>query len=964
MIRLPTSPVPITNDAALTPASVNDDIFGRLRRTLRNAGFSGEIESDSAVLAAMSTDNSVYQIRPDLVVAPRTARDVVTLLRVTEAPEFHGVAITGRGGGTGTNGQSLNRGVIVDLRRHMNGLVELNADEGWADVEPGMVLDELNERIRPSGWFFAPETSTATRCTIGGMVSTDASGKGSRVYGKTSDNILGLEIARPEGLLSSVTPEPEWARGMLAAAETAARAGRRAFMNHTPRLNRRFTGYDLERACPKRGGFEWWRLFLGAEGTLGLVTRIRLKLRRIEPEKRLIVAGFDRLANALAAAPPLLAADPTAVEVMDETVQAIADEAGILARLPVGLRAAAGQRVAYIFIEFNGADTALVDARVRQCRDILATLPGIGATHLAQDLPEIRELWAIRSAGVGLLGKVDGQARPIAFVEDTVVPPENLPAFVDEFLALLTRNGLSFGLYGHIDVGCLHIRPSLNIDREGDRERLVAISDAVYALTRKYGGIFWGEHGKGVRGAYLRDWIGPEAYLALQGVKAAFDPAGKFNPRKLVSNDAPIMGIASTPFRAFNAPEGDALTKAFRCNGNAQCLSYAATTPMCPSFKASADIRHSPKGRADALRDWHGARIANAPDLAEREESLLRVLDTCLGCKACASSCPVQVDIPSMRTSFYADYFQRHPRSLADRLTLAAERISALTSRLAPVLAPFWPPVAKLGATLTGSVDLPDTLATSMPAAVRLKESDMAHPLPDGTVILVQDWFTALFDRQAQRDAVAGFAALGYRPRLLEMRPAGKAAHNAGDMEGFRRMAKHLAELLGKAAATGAPLIAFEPAFGMMLHQEYVRIGITLPKVWMAQEFLAEESRSRRFPQVPVDTTIKILQHCTEATAIPQAANQWREVFAALGVEASTPATGCCGMAGLFGHQKRHQPTSRKLFDMSWRLHVEGGAVTATGFSCRCQSKRLAGRMIRHPLGMVGQLLGRADRRG
>lgn len=939
-------------------APADADIIRSLARALRAEGFSGEIENDSAIRAAMSTDNSVYQIHPDLVVAPLHAHDVVTLLAVIEAPEFHGVAITGRGGGTGTNGQSLNRGVIVDLRRHMNRLVELNAGEGWADVEPGMVLDDLNERIRPSGWFFAPETSTSTRCTIGGMVGTDASGKGSRIYGKTSDNIVGLEVARPQGLLSSMADAPDWAHDLLAAAEAAVRAGRQAFIDHTPRLNRRFTGYDLERACPERGGFEWWRLFLGAEGTLGLVTRIRVRLRRIEPQRRLVVAGFDSLSDALAAAPPLVAADPTAVEVMDETVQRLADEAGILASLPKGLHAAPGRRVAYVFIEINGEDAARTDARVRQCGDILSALPGAGAVHVARDLAEIRDLWAIRSAGVGLLGKVDGQARPIAFVEDAVVPPENLPAFVDEFLALLARNDLAFGLYGHIDVGCLHIRPALNIDREGDRERLVAISDAVYALTRRYGGIFWGEHGKGVRGAYLSDWIGPEAYRALQGVKAAFDPAGRFNPGKLVSNDAPVMGIATTPFRAFNAPDGDALTKAFRCNGNAQCLSYAAATPMCPSFKASADVRHSPKGRADALRDWHAARAANAPDLAAREESLLGVLDTCLGCKACASSCPVQVDIPSMRTAFYADYFRRHARSLSDRLTLAAERASRLTLRLAPVLSPFWPLAAKLGATLADSVDLPDALSNGPPAAVMLKESELGRPLPEGTVILAQDWFTALFDAQAQLDAVAGFTALGYRPRLLEMRPAGKAAYNIGDMAGFSRMARRLAQLLDKAAATGAPLVAFEPAFGMMLRQEYARTGMTLPKVWMSQEFLAEEARTRRFPQARRGAAARILQHCTEATAMPQAGDRWREVFAALGAEASTPATGCCGMAGLFGHQKRHQGVSQKLFDMSWRRHFDGGTVTATGFSCRCQSKRLAGRALRHPLGIIGDMMG------
>lgn len=277
----------------------------RLPTDLRTAGFAGEIETDQALRSAMSTDNSVYQIMPDVIVAPVDAADVVRVCAVLDRPEYTGLALTARGGGTGTNGQSLNRGMILDMRRHMSRLLGMNVAEEWAEVEPGMVLDDLNDQLRPHGLFFAPETSTSTRCTIGGMVSTDASGKGSRIYGKTSDNVLGLEIARPEGLLSSLGAAPAWARDMLNRAETAAWRGRDAFIAHTPRLNRRFTGYDLERACTDTG-FDWWRLFLGAEGTLGPITRIRLKLRRIEAQKRLLVVGFDTFRNALAPARPRL----------------------------------------------------------------------------------------------------------------------------------------------------------------------------------------------------------------------------------------------------------------------------------------------------------------------------------------------------------------------------------------------------------------------------------------------------------------------------------------------------------------------------------------------------------------------------------------------------------------------------------------------------------------------------------
>ncbi|MEQ8258568.1 MAG: FAD-binding and (Fe-S)-binding domain-containing protein [Roseovarius confluentis] len=928
-----------------------------LPQALRRAGFAGEIENDTALLSAMSTDNSIYQIRPDIVVAPHDSADCAVIASVLSQPQFASVAVTPRGGGTGTNGQSLNRGLIIDTRRHMHRLLDVNVEEGWAEVEPGLVLDDLNEQLRPSGLFFAPETSTSTRCTIGGMVSTDASGKGSRVYGKTSDNILALQIARPEGLLSSNEKPPEWAAPMLHRAEQAARGGRDAFMANTPRLNRRFTGYDLERACPPGGGFEWWRLFLGAEGTLGLITRIRVKLRRIESEKQLLVVGFDGFRNALSSTNPLLAAEPTAIEVMNETVQKIASDSGLLDGLPAALRAVPGREIAYTFIEFNGNDPAAIAARIAHCREILAELPGADEIYQARDRSEIQRLWAIRSGSVGLLGKVDGPARPVAFVEDCVVPPENLPAFVDDFRALLTSNGLSFGIYGHADVGCLHFRPTLNIDSEDDRDRLVAISDAVFDLTRKYGGIFWGEHGKGVRGAYLRPWIGEEAYSALQGVKQAFDPEGRFNPGKLTGNGEAIMGIATTPFRQFNAPEGDPLERAFRCNGNAQCLSYAHSTPMCPSFKATSDLRQSPKGRADALREWHSLRAAGHTD-DQLEADLLDTLDGCLGCNACESSCPVQVDIPTMRTTFYEDYFSRHTRPFADRLTLLAERMSRQFKAVSPFVSPVWPLLAGIGQRLTGTQDLPRRLAGQAAPSLRLSDKDLASTsLPDDTVLLVQDWFTALFDAQAIKDIAEGLRALGYRPRLLEMRPAGKAALTMGDRKGFEKMAQALSQQLSRAAETGAPLVGLDPAFVMMLRQDYPKAGFAVPEVLLVQEFLVQEIEAgKTFPSVRGGTPLRLLSHCTEATSVQKSGAMWTRICQTIGIEAETPATGCCGMAGLFGHQSRHQGVSRALFDLSWRTQVETDQpVAATGFSCRCQASRFSGHNLRHPMGLIAE---------
>lgn len=926
-----------------------------LSGALRAAGFRGEIETDTALRAAMATDNSVYRILPDLIVAPMDAQDVVALRRLLARPENADVALTVRGGGSGTNGQSLNRGIILDTRRHMTRVLEIDAEAGWADVEPGVVLDALNDQLRPYGWFFAPETSTSTRCTIGGMVSTDASGKGSRVYGKTSDNVLGLDIACAEGILSSLEARPDWARDMLDRAELAACAGRDAFIAATPKLNRRFTGYDLDRATASQGVFEWWRLFLGAEGTLGPITRIRVKLRRIEPEKRLIVLGFASFRQALAAATPLLADNPTAIEVMDEWVQQIAQEAGILASLPEALRAQGP--VAYVFTEFNGHDAAEIEARVQSCILRAQGLEGQIAVHQARDLAEIRALWAIRSAGVGLLGKVEGRARPIAFVEDCVVPPENLPAFVDDFLAVLRQNDLGFGIYGHVDVGCLHIRPALDIDSRTDRAKLLAVSDAVFQLTRKYDGIFWGEHGKGVRGAYLPEWIGAEAYAALQQVKAAFDAQEQFNPGKLVTLQRERYGIATTPFRPFNAALEDPLEKAFRCNGNAQCLSYQAATPMCPSFKASNDLRHSPKGRADALRAW---RVAQHGGEGVDEGDLLQVLDSCLGCKACASSCPVQVDIPTMRSAFYAEHYKTRRRPLADHAILLAERHAALLRRIAPIVRPVWPLMRQLAQRVLQAKDLPENLVAAVPKAARISVADLAKIAGQKDVVLLwQDWFTSLFDADLVQETIAGLSALGYRPLVVDMRTAGKAALNMGATAAFKAMAGAMVSALEAGARTGHPMIGLDPAFVMLLRQDYPKFGFKVPPVFLAQEFLAAElQRGRHWPQVASGErqAVRILSHCTESTALPQAGRLWQQVYEAIGMAALPVATGCCGMAGMFGHMERHQQTSRRLYDMSWRETIEAGEpVVATGFSCRCQAERLSQRRVSHPLGEIAR---------
>jgi FAD/FMN-containing dehydrogenase len=376
---------------------------------LRMGGFRGSLDGDPAARAAMATDNSVYRILPVLVAAPMDGADACTLVRIAQQPEFAGLALTARGGGIGTNGQSLNSGVVVDLHRHMNRILAVDVEAGWADVEPGVVLDQLNDHLAGTGLFFTPETSTASRCTIGGMVSTDASGKGSRLYGKTADNVLGLTAIVGAGIAMDSLGAPLPA-ALGEAVERACDAGRDALLAHVPRLSRRFSGYDLERARRGADVFEWWRLFIGAEGKLGLVTRIRVRLIRRPAHRRLVLAGFESFRHALDAVPDILVHEPLAVECLDDWVKKLAADAGLLTDLPAVMNGAGGRNPTIDFIEFAGDDPVALDARVAGLGAALSSIGGYVAAHVASDVGEIRRLWAVRSASVGLLGR--GRWRP------------------------------------------------------------------------------------------------------------------------------------------------------------------------------------------------------------------------------------------------------------------------------------------------------------------------------------------------------------------------------------------------------------------------------------------------------------------------------------------------------------------------------------------------------------------------
>lgn len=607
-----------------------NDLLSKLAKELNALGFQGELEKDWSFRTAASTDNSIYQIEPDAVAYPTSAADVRVFLDVLNQHSFDDIHLTARGAATGTNGQSLNTGIVLDFRRHMTSAGERNLDEGWIDVEPGISLDRVNHELDGSGLFFAPDTSTANRCTIGGMISTDACGQGSRVFGKTSDNILELNVLLADGSALTLRPisddelDRKIAEGDASAAalqrmRMVCDAGRPALIDKVPKLTRHFVGFDLINARPASDLFNPVRLVTGAEGTLAVITRARLKLRARPKHKRLVVVGYRDFPAALESAKELISFDPDAVETIDDRILTTAADHGLLKRVPESFSAPLldGGRPAMNYVEFSGGDPEHVANEADALENALAANDAVIAIRQTADVQEMSALWDIRKLSVGLLANMKGTRRPIALMENCVVPPESLSAFAADVRTLLDSYGLAYGMFGHVDVGCLHIRPALNVSDDLDRRIVKEISDRVCQLSAKHGGLFWGEHGKGVRGEYLPDVVGKEVYAAFAKIKRAFDPANRLNPGKLVTPDGDksrLYSIDGTPFREMSPTEKDTpFIDAYRCNGNAHCQSKVSKSPMCPSFRTTGDVRHSPKGRADVMRGWLNARASRVP---------------------------------------------------------------------------------------------------------------------------------------------------------------------------------------------------------------------------------------------------------------------------------------------------------------------------------------------------------------
>ena len=995
-------------------------LYEKYLDTLQKGKFLGDIQTDYGSRLATATDNSIYQVVPKVVLFPHSEDDIQKAFLLSAKPEFREITFSPRGGGTGTNGQSLTEGIMIDCSRFMNKIKQIDIAKREVTVEPGVVLDQLNEVVEKEGVFFAPNLSPSNRATIGGMANTDACGKGSRIYGRTSEHIIKLKCLLVNGdVLETKEISFSALDDVIADSGGIGSAGNVANIHHKiktkilkqteeieaqfPKLTRFMTGYNLAKVIDqKKKSFNLNYLIAGSEGTLVYVTELTLKLTPLPKQKMLFAIQYASFDAALRDGRRLLKFDPAALETIDDNILKLAEHDEIYSKVSHMLKVKEGAFPEGInLLEFNAETLQDFDDIKKRITDFLRESEkkhNILGFYCAVKEKDISALWDLRKKGVGLLGAMKGARKPIPFMEDTAVPPEYLADYIVELRHLLDSYGLKYGMFGHVDVGCLHMRPALDINTEEDRQLVVTLTKKVNALVKKYHGVYWSEHGKGFRSEYIVDYFGDQLYQTLREIKGMFDPHNQLNPGKIVVPDGSSDSVVKVngPFKGYQDMQVNTETRheyagAFNCNGNAACLNYNVNSTMCPSAKVSRDWVHSPKGRSSLLREWlrqlstEGYVIQNDPKTnwvngvtakisqlwkaPEKDFSheVYQSLSKCLGCKACATACPIKVDIPKMKPKFLAHYHTRYARSLRDYIFATSEESAYLQSK-APSMSSTLMGLKSVQVCVEGLFKIKDL---PVPSNIKLQQALASRDAPSfsfdaikilspeqkkKTVCLVQDAFTSVYETEVILATYDLLIKLGYNVYILPFRVNGKAYHAKGFLQKFKKIALKNTSFYNQISALDIPLIGLEPSLVLCYRDEYVdALGELVQfKVALVQEWLSAQLESIEIMVTEVGKSFSLYAHCTERALAAPAIISWQKIFNAFGHKLKIINVGCCGMAGTFGHEKENYQDSKDIYALSWKDKVSkekiDSEVLVTGFSCRSQIKRIEGKKAQHPI--------------
>ena len=936
-------------------------LASRLRQVMR-----GEVLFDAFTRGRYATDASIYQIEPIGVALPQGTEDVAAAIALAREEGF---PIIPRGGGSSQNGQPLGEAVVMDTSRHMNRVLEVDTAAGTAVVQPGIVLDELNRQLKESGWHFPVDVSTSAHATIGGMTGNNSAGTRSIKYGIMVHNVLEVEavLADASRIVFGELPDDlsgsPWRLVELAQAMRALHANNaEEIALRVPKLLRRVGGYNIDALGEPRQNLA--KLLVGSEGTLGFFTRIKLKLSRIPRYRLGAVCHFNRFYDSMDMTRFIVELGPTAVEVVDRTMMDLAR------RLPV-FRATLERQVkgapeAILLVEFAGDEEAPLLESLKRLEQLLADHGHPESVVRLSDAKSQADMTAVRKAGLNIMMSMKGDGKPVSFIEDCAVPLNDLAEFTDRLTKVFRKHGTEGTWYAHASVGCLHVRPILNMKDESGARKMRAIAEEAFSIVKEYKGSHSGEHGDGLsRSEFHQMMFGERMVRAFESVKDAFDPEGLLNPGKIVR--APRMddrrlfrykpGYSGLKIEtALDWGESGGLLAATEmCNNNGSCRKFDAV--MCPSYQATGDEKDVTRGRANSLRLALTGQLG--PD-ALVSEAMKETMDLCVGCKACRRECPTGVDMARMKIEFLHSWHARHGISTRTKLTAYLPRYAASARRLAPLI------------NLRNRVPLLAVLAEKLTGMSRKRKlpawrNDIyltAPPRRAGKeVLLFVDCFSRYFEPENARATRKVLEAGGYT--VLEdtsSRPlcCGRTFLSAGLVDEARVELWRLVTALGAHARRGVAIVGIEPSCLLTLRDELPVVvkdeavpAITKQSV-LLEELLAGESR-RGSLKLPFRENGKreafLHGHCHQ-----KALGTMPDVVAALqlvpGLSVKVIESSCCGMAGAFGYEAEHYDISMRMAGRNLLPAVRSAPpealIVADGTSCRHQIEDGAGRPAVH----------------
>lgn len=963
---------------------------------------SGELHTGRLLRTLYATDASVYREMPLAVAFPKTEEDIRQL--VVFARE-HKTPLIPRTAGTSLAGQCVGTGIVADVSRYMNRILEFNAAEGWVRVQPGVIRDELNAFLKPHGLFFGPNTATATRCMIGGMTGNNSCGSTSIKYGTTRDHVLKIRALLSDGSTAEFGPlsaeafhrkrelsglegalyRQIWEELMQPERQESIRA-----QYPKPSIHRRNTGYAVDVLLqsnvftPNGPDFNFCKILAGSEGTLAFSTEITLHLDPLPPSQdALVCAHFDTLDASLRAAQIAMRRAPYACELMDKFILDCTKENRAQQKNRFFID---GDPAAILMVEFRG-DT--LEEALDIAKDMIADLKaaGLGYAYPVVSAPQSQQVFALRAAGFGVLSNVKADAKPLEFVEDAAVDLADLPEYIADFAAMMAAFGQHSVYYAHAGAGELHPRPSINLKTREGVAQMRHIAEASAKLVKKYRGSLSGEHGDGrVRAEFIPFMIGEDNYELLRRIKAGWDPQGIFNPGKIT--DAPPMDTSLRYEQDVLPPDiktvfdfsetGGILGLAEKCSGSGDCrkLPHVTGGTMCPSYMATRNERDTTRARANALREFL-SRSEKGENRFDHEE-LHEVMSLCLSCKGCASECPSNVDMATMKAEFLHHYYRANGVPLRAKVFGHIGRINSLSAN-APGLANFI-----LSNPLSGGLlkrvlgvapqrSMPLLQKTTLRRWWNTTGKNLRPTGPTkGRVFFFCDEFTNYNDTAIGIKAVELLNRLGYEVEIPEHPDSGRAQLSKGLLPAAQRLARENLRIFSNLVSESTPLVGIEPSAILSFRDEYPKLAAPDDReaakklgrnALMIEEFLAAELQNGRIgPELFTDRPKRIVLHghCHQKALSSVDVSAW-----VLGLPAQYSVevvpSGCCGMAGSFGYEKEHYELSMQigelvLFPAVRKADVDT-LIVAPGTSCRHQINDGTGRKALHPVEVLWEAL-------